>query len=51
MGRELGAMPEGEIPAFLVELGQAAAASGQDFAAWYAADPAALERIAAPYLA
>ena len=50
MGRELGTMLEGDIPAFLVELGRAVAATGQDFAAWNAADPSAIERIAAPYL-
>ena len=50
MGRELGAIFEGDIPAFLVELGKAVAASGMDYAAWSAADPAAIDRIAAPYL-
>lgn len=50
MGRELGAILEGDIPAFLVELGKAVAASGMDYAAWSAADPAAIDRIAAPYL-
>ncbi|MCI8623215.1 MAG: nitrite/sulfite reductase [Provencibacterium sp.] len=51
MGRELGVLLEKEIPGFLVELGQAVAASGMDFSSWMAADPVALERIAAPYLA
>ena len=50
MGRELGAILEGDIPAFLVELGKAVAASGKDYAAWSAADPSAIDRIAAPYL-
>lgn len=50
MGRELGAMLEGDIPAFLVALGKAVAASGMDYAAWSAADPAAIDAIAAPYL-
>lgn len=48
MGRELGVMLEERIPAFLVEVGKAA--SGQGFAAWREADPAALEAIAAKYL-
>lgn len=49
MGRELGVMLEERIPAFLVEVGQAAAALG--FAAWRQANPDALEDIAARYLA
>mgnify|MGYP001052672422 FL=1 len=49
MGRELGVMLEARIPAFLVEVGRAAAARG--FAAWREAEPAALEEIAAGYLA
>ncbi len=48
MGRELGVMLEAHIPAFLVEVGRAAAAQG--FAAWNRADPAALDAIAAKYL-
>ncbi len=51
MGRELGAIAEGDIPQFLVKLGQTVAATGQDFATWYAANPAGLEEAAAPYLA
>lgn len=51
MGRELGVMLEEKIPAFLVEVGQAVAHSGKDFLSWYQADPGAVERIAAPYLA
>ena len=51
MGRELGVILETRIPAFLVEAGQAVAASGQDYAAWSAANPNALEEIAAKYLA
>ena len=50
MGRELGVLLEQDVPAFLVALGKAVAASGQDYAAWHAADPAAIDRIAAPYL-
>ena len=49
-GRELGVLLEQDVPAFLVALGKAVAASGQDYAAWHAADPAAIDRIAAPYL-
>lgn len=51
MGRELGVMLETDVPAFLVELGRAVAASGKDFTAWRQAEPEAVERIAAPYLA
>lgn len=51
MGRELGAILESKIPAFLVELGKAVAASGMDFAAWRESDPEGIDRIAAPYLA
>ncbi len=51
MGRELGVMLENCIPAFLVELGRAVAASGMSFETWYEAEPAAVERIAQPYLA
>lgn len=48
MGRELGVMLEERIPAFLVEVGRAAADQG--FTAWRETDPAALEAIAAKYL-
>ncbi|MGO5094929.1 nitrite/sulfite reductase [Agathobaculum sp. LCP25S3_E8] len=51
MGRELGAILESEIPAFLVELGKTVAASGKTFAAWRESDPEGIDRIAAPYLA
>lgn len=51
MGRELGAILESEIPAFLVELGKTVAASGKNFAAWREIDPEGIDRIAAPYLA
>lgn len=51
MGRELGAILESEIPAFLVELGKTVAASGMDFAAWREREPEGIDRIAAPYLA
>ena len=51
MGRELGVMLEEKIPAFLVELGRAVAASGMGYEAWRQAEPDALERVAAVYLA
>ena len=51
MGRELGAMLEERIPAFLVELGRTVSASGKDFEVWLQEDPGAVERIASPYLA
>lgn len=51
MGRELGTILASDIPQFLVELGKAVAESGMDFDAWNRSDEAALERIAAPYLA
>lgn len=51
MGRELGIMRWEKIPAFLVALGRTVAAAGQDYAAWYAADPTAIETLAAEYLA
>lgn len=51
MGRELGAILESKIPAFLVELGKTVAASGMDFAAWRESDPEGIDRIAASYLA
>lgn len=49
MGRELGAMLEGDIPAFLVKLGQAVADSGMDYGAWRKANPGALEEITRAY--
>ncbi|MDY3831236.1 MAG: nitrite/sulfite reductase [Candidatus Ventricola sp.] len=49
MGRELGAMLEGDIPAFLARLGQAVADSGMDYGAWRQANPGALEEIARAY--
>lgn len=50
IGRILGTVLEDDIPALLVELGKAVAASGMDYAAWSAANPDAIDRIAAPYL-
>ena len=51
MGRELGVVLEKNIPAFLVELGRTVAASGSNFAAWYAKDASEFDRIAVKYLA
>ena len=50
MGHELGAMLADEIPDFLTALGRTVAASGMEFSAWNAANPGALERLAADYL-
>lgn len=49
-GGEVGVMLEESIPAFLVEVGQTVAASGMDFAAWYAKDPGQFTEIAQKYL-
>lgn len=50
MGRILGVVLDADVPAFLVALGREVAASGMDYAAWSAANPDAIDRIAAPYL-
>ena len=50
MGREVGIMLWEKIPEFLVALGRRVAAAGQDYAAWYAADPAAVDALAAEYM-
>lgn len=51
MGRELGAILETAIPDFLVKLGKTVAESGKDFAAWNAAEPDGIEKVAAEFLA
>ncbi len=51
MGQELGAILESEIPQFLVELGQAVAESGMDFAEWTEKNPDGLEKMAEKYIA
>lgn len=51
MGRELGVMLESRIPAFLVKLGRTVADAGQTYAQWAAADPAAIDAVAAEFLA
>lgn len=45
MGDELGAMLEGDIPAFLVRLGQTVAGSGMNYADWRRAQPDALAAV------
>lgn len=49
-GRELGTMPESDIPAFLVSLGKAVAESGMSYSEWSAANPDGIDAIAAPLL-
>ena len=50
LGKPMGAMVEGDIPAFLVELGRTVAASGRDFMTWMAAHEGDLETLAARYI-
>ncbi len=50
MGREVGTMLEAEIPAFLVELGKTVVASGMKYDEWNAANPTAIDEIAAKYV-
>lgn len=50
MGKEVGAMLEDDIPAFLTALGRTVAASGMDYAAWSLQNPGAVERLAEEYL-
>ena len=50
MGKEVGAMLEDDIPAFLTALGRTVAASGMDYAAWSLQNPGAMERLAEEYL-
>ena len=50
MGRELGVLFEAEIPAFLVELGQAVAAEGLTYEEWMEKNPDALETLAKKYI-
>lgn len=51
MGRELGVILEERIPEFLVSLGKTVAESGMNYADWSSADPAAIDAVAAEYLA
>ena len=49
MGEQLGAVLQKDVPAFLIEVGQAVAASGQSFAEWIA-DDSAFRQIAEKYI-
>ena len=51
MGRELGVILESRVPEFLVKLGHTVADSGLTYAAWAAKDPAAIDAVAAEFLA
>ena len=51
MGRELGVILESRVPEFLVKLGRTVADSGLTYAAWAAKDPAAIDAVAAEFLA
>lgn len=51
MGRDMGTMLEKDIPSFLVELGQAVLASGQNFEDWMKAHEEEFEGIVKKYLA
>ncbi|MDO5376901.1 MAG: nitrite/sulfite reductase [Clostridia bacterium] len=50
LGDELGAMLEGDIPAFLVRLGQTVAKSGMRYAEWRKAQPDALLAVAKEFI-
>ena len=49
-GDTIGTVYEEQLPALLVELGQAAAAAGQNWQTWSAADPDAVNSIIAKYV-
>ena len=49
-GDPIGTVYEEQLPALLVELGQAAAAAGQNWQTWSAADPDAVNSIIAKYV-
>ena len=49
-GEPLGFVYEDQLPDLLVEMGQAAAAAGQDWAAWRTAHPDELKAILDKYL-
>ena len=51
MGKDLGAMLEERIPAFVVALGKTVADSGMSFEAWRNANPDGIEKVAAEFLA
>lgn len=50
MGREVGVLLEKDVPAYLVDLGRTVAAAGQDFNAWFQANPNGPDAIAEKYL-
>ena len=50
IGKELGVLFEADIPAFLVELGQAVAAAGVTYAEWMEQNPDGMEQLAAKYI-
>ena len=50
MGREIGTMEESVIPQFLVELGQAVAASGMDYLSWAQKNPEGIDKVAEKYV-
>ncbi len=50
MGREIGMIPEAQVPAFLVDLGQQITKSGLSFDEWMESHPEGIEQAAAPYL-
>ena len=50
LGRELGAILDGDIPKFLVEVGQTVAASGMDFDTWYDSNADTFAAIAQTYI-
>ena len=49
-GKQVGMLLARDIPSFLVRLGRTVEASGLDFDAWCAANPGAMETIAADFL-
>ena len=49
-GHEVGTMPEGKIPDFLVEMGKTVADSGMDFADWMRENPDGVDLLAKKYL-
>lgn len=50
LGRELGAILDGDIPKFLVEVGQTVAATGLDFEQWYASNANTFAAVAQKYI-
>ncbi len=51
MGKQAGVILEKDIPAFLVELGQTVAATGEPYSQWVISHEEELEKIAGTYLA